>query len=108
MSFNMQDILRKFQEMQADVKRVQEELANKTLTAEAGGGMVKATVNGRHEVVKLDIDPACIVASEKEVLEDIVIAAVNKAMREISEQAAAEMQKITPQMPNIPGLNFPG
>ncbi len=108
MSFNMQDILRKFQEMQADVKRVQEELANKTLTAEAGGGMVKATVNGKHEVVKLDIDPACIVASEKEVLEDIVIAAVNKAMREMAEAAAAEMQKVTPQMPNIPGLNFPG
>jgi len=104
---NMQGMLKQLQKVQEDMARVQAELANKTVTEESGGGMIKATVNGSKELVKLDIDKQVIIADEKDILEDLVVAAVNKALASASKMAHEEMTKITKGM-MPPGLGLPG
>jgi len=81
----------------------QAELAEKTVTAQSGGGMVTATVNGAHELLELSIDPDVIDPEDKEMLEDMVVAAVNQAMQQAEEMAQQELGKLTGGM-NIPGL----
>jgi nucleoid-associated protein EbfC len=112
MKGGMQGMLKQVQKMQDDMQKMQNELGNKTVSEEAGGGMIKATVNGNNEVVSIEIDPQVIVADDKEILEDLVVAAVNKAITSSKKMAEEEMAKITkgiiPPGMNIPGLNLPG
>jgi DNA-binding YbaB/EbfC family protein len=106
---NMQNLMKQVQQMQERVAKVQAELEQKTVTADAGGGMVKATANGKQQLVKIEIEKEVVNPEEKEMLEDLVVAAANKALEKAAAMAQEEMQKATSGMlPNIPGLNFPG
>ena len=95
----------KVQEMQKKLQEAQEKLAEITAEGEAGAGMVKAKVNGKHQVLAIDIDDELMKPEDKEMLQDLVVAAVNKAMENVEEQSKTFMQKSTEGMiPNIPGL----
>jgi DNA-binding YbaB/EbfC family protein len=107
MKGGMQGMLKQVQKMQAEMERVQNELANKTVTEEAGGGMIKATANGKRELISIEIDKEVINGGDKEMLEDLVVAAVNKALESASKMAEEEMAKITKGM-LPPGMNIPG
>ena len=80
MKGGMQGMLKQVQKMQAEMERVQNELANKTVTEEAGGGMIKATANGKKEIISIQIDNEVVNGGDKEMLEDLIVAAVNKAL----------------------------
>jgi hypothetical protein len=101
--------MKRAQEMQQRITQVQEELAQKTVSAESGGGMVKVTANGKQHIIKITIERDVIDPADAEMLEDLVVAAVNKALQEAQNMAQEEMKKATAGMlPNIPGLNIPG
>jgi DNA-binding YbaB/EbfC family protein len=107
MKGGMQGMLKQVQKMQAEMEKVQEELANKTVTEESGGGMVKATCNGKKEIISITIDDEIINSGDKEMLEDLVVAAVNKALESAGKMAEEEMGNITRGM-IPPGFNIPG
>ncbi len=98
---NMQKALKQIQKMQAEMKRVQDELAVKTVTKTAGGGVVAVEISGALEVKKVTIDPEAL--EDKEMLEDLLVAAVNEALKEAQELSANEMAKVTGNL-KIPGL----
>jgi hypothetical protein len=104
---NLQAMFQQIQKLQAEMQKAQAELVNKTVSEEAGGGMVKAIVNGARELISLEIDPQVISKEEKEILEDLVVAAVNKALSSAAKMAEEEISKITKGM-IPPGLNIPG
>ena len=89
--------------MQQEMLRMQEEQENKTFTAKAGGGVVAATVNGKHELVELTIQPEAVDPEDVEMLQDTVIAAVNEAMRMADTEAANNMSRLTGGL-NLGGL----
>lgn len=104
---NMAGMMKQVQQMQEKMARVQEELETKTVTGEAGGGMVKATANGKQQLLKVEIDKEVVNPEDVEILEDLVVAACNKALEEASRMAQEEMAKVTSGM-LPPGLNLPG
>jgi hypothetical protein len=89
---NMQDMFGKMMDMQKKMNAAQEDLENKTTTAEAGGGMVKVTANGAQKITAIEIDPEVIDSDDQEMLEDLIIAGVNKALEDASEMAQKEMR----------------
>ena len=103
MSQNFGKLMKQAQQMQEKMMRVQEELAARTVEATAGGGMVTAVVNGKHELVSLRIEREVVDPDDIEMLQDLVVAAVNEGVRRAQEMAAEEMSKVTGGM-NIPGL----
>ncbi len=106
---NMQAMMKQFQKVQEKIAEVQAGLEQKTVVGEAGGGMVKVTANGKQQVIKVEIEKEVIKPEEKEMLEDLIVAAVNKALEKSSAMAQEEMQKATGGiLPNIPGLKIPG
>ena len=106
---NMAGMMKQVQKMQEAVARVQEQLESRTVTAEAGGGMVKVTVNGKQQIMKIAIEREVVNPADVEMLEDLVTAAANKALEDAGKMAQEEMAKATSGMlPNIPGLNLPG
>ncbi len=100
---DMRDMMRRAQEMQTRLARLQEEIGDRTVEASAGGGMVSVTVNGKMEVLSVRIEKEVVSAEEIELLQDLVRGAVNEALRRARELIAAEMAKITGGL-NIPGL----
>ncbi|MBQ7330560.1 MAG: YbaB/EbfC family nucleoid-associated protein [Oscillospiraceae bacterium] len=100
---NQAAMMRQAQKMQQDLLRMQEEQENKTYTASAGGGMVSATVNGKHELVALAIKEDAVDPDDVEMLQDMVIAAVNEAMRAADADAAQNMSRLTGGL-NLGGL----
>lgn len=103
MGGGMNNMLQKAQKMQEDMAKKQEELEAREYTARSGGGMVEATVTGKHTVKSLKIDPAAVDPDDIEMLEDLVTAAVNAAIGEAEAAAAEEMSAITDGF-NIPGM----
>ena len=99
---NMQQLMKQAQRMQENMAKKQAELNAQEFTASAGGGMVKVTVNGAREVLSVEIDPQCVDPDDVEMLQDLVLAAVNEALRTASETTEREMSKLTG------GLNMPG
>lgn len=105
--FDMMKMMGKVKEMQARLKEAQDGLVNVKVTAESGGGMVKATVNGKRKLIGLEIDPTILKSSDRELVQDLVIAAVNKASEEAEVMAREEIRKSTEGLlPNIPGLDL--
>ena len=100
----MGNLLKQAQEMQSRMAKIQEELAQKTVEGSAGGGMIQVTVNGQLALTAIKIDPTVINSEEKDMLEDLVLAAVNDGMRKARDMASAEMSKITGGL-KIPGLS---
>lgn len=100
MNMNM---LKQAQKMQQDMLKMQEEMESREYDATAGGGMVKAVVNGKHEVLSLTINPEAVDPEDVEMLQDMVVAAVNEAMRKAESEAAQNMSKLTGGL-NLGGL----
>ncbi|HRT27393.1 MAG TPA: YbaB/EbfC family nucleoid-associated protein [Syntrophales bacterium] len=100
---NFQNIIKQAQQMQAKMVKLQEELASRTVEASAGGGMVTAVVNGKHELVSLKVEKDVVNPDDVEMLQDLIVAAVNEAVRKAQEMAQAEMAKLTGGL-QIPGL----
>lgn len=92
MNMNM---VRQAQKMQADMQKMQSELEERTYTAKAGGGAVEAVVNGKHSLVSLTISKEAVDPEDVEMLQDMVLSAVNEAMRQADEDAAQSMQRMT-------------
>jgi len=106
---NIEEMMKQVLEMQQQIDEVQAELERKSVAAEAGGGMVKVTVNGKQQLLKVQIEKEVINPDDVEMLEDLIVAAVNKALEESQKMAQQEMAKATSGLvPNIPGLNLPG
>jgi DNA-binding YbaB/EbfC family protein len=100
------NFLKQAQELQEKIKKLQEDLVNKTASGSAGGDMVKATVNGKHGVIDINISKEVVNPDDIEMLEDLIVAAVNDAMHKIDEIIKMEMAKITGGI-QIPGLEVP-
>ena len=99
------DMMRQAQKLQAKMSKVQEELAEKTVEGSSGGGMVTVVANGKQEIMKIKIDPEVVDPEDIEMLQDLVIAAVNDSLKKAQEMISSEMGKLTGGL-NIPGLNF--
>ena len=100
---NQMAMMKQAQKMQQELLRMQEEQETKVYTASAGGGMVSASVNGKHEVVDLKINPEAVDPDDVEMLQDMVMAAVNEAMRTADAEAANNMSRLTGGL-NLGGL----
>ena len=100
---NQAAMIKQAQKMQQEMLRMQEEMENKTWSATAGGGMVTATVNGKHEVVDLKINPEAVDPDDVEMLQDMILAAVNEAIRTAEAEAASNMSRLTGGL-NLGGL----
>ena len=107
--FDMMKMMGKVKEMQARLKEAQDNLANLKVSAESGGGMVKVTVNGKKQVIAIDIDSSILRSEDRTLIQDLVVAAVNKANEEAEVLAKEELRKSTEGiLPNIPGMDFSG
>jgi DNA-binding YbaB/EbfC family protein len=105
--FDMMKMMGKMKEVQARLKEAQDNLVLLKVNGESGGGMVKATVNGKRQLIALDIDPSILKAEDKVLIQDLVIAAVNKASDEAETQAREQLKKSTEGLlPNIPGMDL--
>ncbi len=105
--FDMMGMMGKMKELQAKMKEAQDNLKNITVEAEAGAGMVKAKANGQRKLLSIEIDPTLLKADNAEMITDLVVAAVNKALDDAAEQGQEELKKQTQgMMPNIPGLDL--
>ena len=103
MNMNMNKMMKQVQEMQKQMAKAQEELANEEIEASAGGGMVTVKVTGDLRITAIKIDPKAVDPDDVEMLEDMVLAAVNEAMRSAQELASNKMSGLTGGL-NIPGL----
>ena len=105
--FDMMGMMGKMKEVQAKMKQAQDNLQHITVTAESGAGLVKATVNGQRKLLKIEIDDSILNTNDRDMVNDLVVAAVNNAMLTAGERAQEEMKKSTEGLlPNIPGLDL--
>lgn len=100
---NMQKMMKQVQKMQADMAKLQEELGNRTVESTAGGGVVKVVANGKQELVSIEINPEAVDPEDVDMLQDLVLTAVNNALNQSRDMVSQEMGKLTGGM-NIPGL----
>jgi nucleoid-associated protein EbfC len=107
--FDMMKMMGKMKEVQARLKEAQENLVHVKATGESGGGMVKAIVNGKKQLVSLEVDPTLIKPEDKDIMQDLIVAAVNKASEEAEALAKEALRKSTEGLlPNIPGMDLSG
>ena len=105
----MADMLRQAQKVQEDMAAKQEELEACEYEVSAGGGAVTVKITGKREILSVNISEELVDPDDIETLQDILVAAVNEAIRKVDETSAAEMEKITAQMPTLPGgMGIPG
>jgi DNA-binding YbaB/EbfC family protein len=100
------NILKQAQKMQEELQKTQEQLAREEVVGESGGGMVKVTMNGRHEVTRVAIDPS-LLEDDKDMLEDLVAAAFNAAAKKVGERMQESMSGLTSGLPLPPGFKMP-
>ena len=100
------NLMKQAQEMQAKMQKAQEELANMEVTGESGAGLVKVVMTGRHDVRRVDIDPS-LMGDDKEMLEDLIAAAVNDAVRKIEQSSKDNMADMTSGLNLPPGFKLP-
>lgn len=103
MGGNMQKMMKQVQKMQADMLKLQEELVARTVESSAGGGVVKVVANGKHEVISIEIKPEAVDPEDVEMLQDLILTAVNGALKQSQEMVSQEMSKLTGGL-NLPGL----
>ncbi|KPM47176.1 YbaB/EbfC family nucleoid-associated protein [Jiulongibacter sediminis] len=105
--FDMAGMMGKMKELQSKMQETQEKLGDITAEGEAGGGMVKVTANGKKSLLKVEIEPELLNKEEIDILQDLIVAAANKALENAEAKAKEEMQSITEGMlPNIPGMDI--
>ena len=104
---DMAKMMKQAQDMQAKMAQMQDDLDTITVTGEAGAGLVKATATAKGELTGLDIDPSIFSGDDKEVVEDLILAAIKDAQAKAGERAQAEMAKITEGLGLPPGMKFP-
>ena len=103
---NFNDLMKQAQAMQANMQKAQAEIANIEVTGESGGGMVKVMMSGRHEVKRVQIEPQ-VAAEDREMLEDLVAAAVNDAVNKVEQQTQARMSSVMSGVALPPGFKMP-
>ncbi|MBS1951192.1 MAG: Nucleoid-associated protein YaaK [Cytophagales bacterium] len=104
---DMMKMMGKMKEVQARLKEAQDKLEHLRVTGESGAALVKATVNGKKQVISVDIDPSLLKAEDKGIVQDLVVAAINKAIEEAESQAKEQLKKSTEGLlPNIPGMDL--
>lgn len=101
---NMGQMMKKMQKLQADMAKMQEELKTRTVETSAGGGAVKVVVTGEKQIKSIKIDPAAVDPEDTEMLEDLITAAVNEALKKVDDMMAQEMGKLTGGMNLPPGM----
>ncbi|WP_439122402.1 YbaB/EbfC family nucleoid-associated protein [Marivita sp.] len=104
---DMAKMMKAAQEMQGKMAEMQEEMANMTVTGESGAGLVKATATAKGELTALDIDPSIFNGDDKEVVEDLILAAIKDAQQKAQAKAQEEMSKLTEGLGLPPGMNLP-
>ncbi|MEM9249773.1 MAG: YbaB/EbfC family nucleoid-associated protein [Pseudomonadota bacterium] len=105
---DMAGMMKKAQQMQAKMAEMQDELNSITVVGESGAGLVKATCSAKGELRGLDIDPSIFNPDEKEVVEDLILAAIKEAQERAQTRAREEMEKLTSELGLPPGMNIPG
>lgn len=103
---NINDLMKQAQAMQEKMQQMQEDVAKLEVTGESGAGLVKVTMNGRHDVRHVSIDSS-LMSEDKEILEDLLAAAINDAVRKIESNSQEQMQKVTGGMQMPPGFKMP-
>jgi len=106
MNFDFKGMLDQAKNMKAQMETMKENLKAKRIDAESGAGMVQITMNGAHELIKINIAKEIINPDDTKMMEDLIIAAVNNANQKIADMNKEEMNKISGMMPNIPGLDL--
>ena len=106
MKLNMHNIMQQAQKVQQEIERIKNDAEQKIVTADSGGGMVTVTMNGANKVLGIKISKETVDQNDIEMLEDLIVAAVNKASKEAADMVSAEMAKVTGMLPNIPGMSF--
>ena len=101
---SMNEMLRQAQKMQEDMQKKQAELEAKEYEVSAGGGVVKVKITGKREILNIDIDPEIVDPDDIETLSDILVAAVNEAIKKVNADSDAEMSKVTGNLGGMPGL----
>jgi DNA-binding YbaB/EbfC family protein len=105
--FDMMNMMGKVKEMQSKMQEAQEKLGEITAEGESGAGMVKAVVNGKKEVLSIEVEPEIFKPEDAKLTQDLIVAAINNAMRKVEELSKTEMAKVTEGiMPNIPGFDL--
>jgi nucleoid-associated protein EbfC len=103
---NLNNLMKQAQAMQADMQKAQAEIANLEVTGESGGGMVKITMNGRHEVKRVQIEPS-VSGEDRDMLEDLVAAAANDAVHKLEARVQEKMASLTTGLQLPPGMKLP-
>lgn len=106
MKGNIGNIMKQAQQLQANMQRAQAEIATLEVTGESGGGMVKVTMTGKHQAKRVQIDPS-IIGDDKEMLEDLIAAAINDAVQKVEKMSADKMQSLMGGMQLPPGMKMP-
>jgi len=106
MKGNIGNIMKQAQQLQANMQRAQAEIATLEVTGESGGGMAKVTMTGKHQVTRVQIDPS-LVGDDKEMLEDLIAAAINDAVQRVEKMSADKMQSLMGGMQLPPGMKMP-
>lgn len=103
---NMNQMIKQAQEMQERIAQVQDEIEESEFKVSAGGGMIEVTINGKKELTALEIKPEVVDPDDIEMLQDLIMAAVNEAVRKVEDEASSRMAEVTGGVAGLPGMPF--